>query len=69
MRPYCFKLINVDDFGSNNGRCILAKSSVGKRFKEQKLKVSSAEPLLGYKGNLPYVLGGDEIFSPKTWLM
>lgn len=51
--PYCFTIVNAGDFGSNNDSGILAKSSIGKKFKEQKFKVSSAKPLLGYKGNLP----------------
>ena len=38
-------------------------------FKEQKMKVPNAKPLLGYKGNLPYFLVGVEIFLLKTWLM
>ena len=51
--PYCFTIVNAGDFGSNNDSGILAKPSIGKKFKEQKFKVSSAKPLLGYKGNLP----------------
>ena len=66
---YCFTLVNVGDFGSNNDSGILAKSSVGKRFEEQKMKVPNAKPLLGYKGNLPYFLVGEEIFPLETWLM
>ena len=62
-------LVNVGDFGSNSDSGILANSSTGKRFEEQKIKVSNARPLLGYKGNLPYILVGDEIFPLKTWLM
>ena len=31
---YCFTLINVGDFGSNNYSSILARSSMGKKFGE-----------------------------------
>ena len=67
---YCFTLVNVGDFGSNNDSGILAKSSMGKRFEEQKMNVSNAESLLGYaEDNLPFFLVGNAIFSLKTWLM
>ena len=36
---YCFTLVNVGDFGSNNDSGIAAKSSKGKRFEEQNMKV------------------------------
>ena len=39
---------------------------MGKMSKEQKMKVPNAKPLLGYKGNLPCFLVGDEIFLMKT---
>ena len=65
---YCFTL--VGDFGSNNDSGILAKSSMGKRFEEQKMNVPNAKSLLGYaEDNLPFFLVGDEIFPLKTWLM
>ena len=67
---YCFTLVNVGDFGSNNDSGILAKSSMGKRFEEQKMNVTNAKSLLGYaEDNLPFFLVGDEIFPLKTWLM
>ena len=67
---YCFTLVNVGDFGSNNDSGILAKSSMGKRFEEQKMNVPNAKSLLGYaEDNLPFFLVGDEIFPLKTWLM
>ena len=67
---YCFTLVNVGDFESNNDSGILAKSSMGKRFEEQKMNVPNAKSLLGYaEDNLPFFLVGDEIFPLKTWLM
>ena len=39
---------------------------MGKSFEEQKMKVPDTKHLLDYKGNLPYFLVGDEIFSLKT---
>ena len=67
---YCFTLVNVGNFGSNNDSGMLAKSSMGKRFEEQKINVPNAKSLLGYaEDKLPFFLVGDEIFPPKTWLM
>ena len=67
---YCCMLVNVGDFGSNNDSGILAKSSMGKRFEEQKMNVPNAKSLLGYaEDNIPFFLVGDEIFPLKTWLM
>ena len=66
---YCFTLVNVSDFGSNNDSGILAKSSMEKQFEEQKIKITSAKPLLGYKENFPYFVVGDEVFPLKMWLM
>ena len=67
---YYFMLVNVGDFGSNNDSGILAKSSMGKRFEEQKINVPNTKSLLGYaEDNLPFFLVGDEIFPLKTWLM
>ena len=43
-------LVNVGDSGNNNDCGILAKTSMGKKFEEQKMKVPNAEPLLGYNG-------------------
>ena len=47
---YCLTLVNVGDSRNNNDCGILAKTLMGKRFEEQKMKVSNAEPLLGYNG-------------------
>ena len=67
---YCFTLVNVDDFGSNNDSGILAKSSMAMRFEEQKVNVPNAKSLLGYaEDNLPFFLVGDEILPLKTWVM
>ena len=66
---YCFTLVNVVDLGSNSDSSILAKSSTGKGVEKQKMKVPNAKPVFGYKGNLPYLLVGDEISLLKTWLM
>lgn len=66
---YCFTLVNVADFGSNSDSSILTKSSTGKGVEKQKMKVPNAKPVFGYKGNLPYLLVGDEISLLKTWLM
>ena len=46
---YCFTLVNVGDFGSNNDSGILAKSSKRKRFEEQNMKVANGKPQLGLK--------------------
>ena len=62
----CFTLLSVSDFGSNNDSGILEKSSVGKRFEEQKMRFPNAKPLLGYKGNLSYVLVGDEYIAAEN---
>ena len=58
---YCFTLVNVGDFGSNNtSGIILAKSSMGKRFEEQKMNVPNKKPSLGY---------AEEIYLSFLWVM
>ena len=66
---HCFTFANVGDFGSDNDSDMLAKTSMGKMFEEQKMKVPNTKPILGYEGNLPYFLISDEIYPLKTWFM
>jgi len=67
---YCFTLLDIGQFGSNNDSGVLANSAMGKKFKEKKMRLPKARNVPGCPYEpLPYYLVGDEIFPLKTWLM
>ena len=67
---YCFTLVDIGQFGSSNGNGVLANSSIGKLFEENRMKLPAERhvPRCLYTP-LPYYLFGDEIFPLKRWLM
>ena len=67
---YCFTLVDIGQFGSSNGNGVLANSSIGKLFEENRMKLPAERhvPRCLYT-LLPYYLFGDEIFLLKRWLM
>ena len=67
---YCFTLVDIGQYGSNNDSGVLAKSSLWKGFENNSLHVPQPKTLTGCAYEpLPYFLVGDEIFPLKTWMM
>ena len=67
---YCFTLVDIGQYGSNNDSGVLAKSDIGKGFDNNKMKLPLARNVQGCSYDpLPYYLVGDEIFPLKTWMM
>ena len=67
---YCFTLVDIGQYGSNNDSGVLANSLIGKKFQEKKMSLPEGRHLPGcLYSPLPYYLVGDEIFPLKTWLM
>ena len=67
---YCFTLVDIGQIGSNNDSGVLANSSIGKQFEENRMKLPAGRhvPDCPYS-SLPYYLVGDEIFTLKSWLI
>ena len=67
---YCFTLIDVGQYGSNNDSGVLLKSDINKRIESDSLAIPMPETYESCNFDpLPYFLVGDEIFPLKTWLM
>ena len=66
---YCFTLICVGQYDSNNDSRILRDSKIGRRFGNGEMSIPESEKILGDDLELPYFLVGDEIFFLQTWLM
>ena len=67
---YCFTLIVVGQYGSNNGSGVLRNSLTGECFSFNLLQVPGPSTVPSYKYEpLPYFLVGGEIFPLQTWLM
>ena len=67
---YCFNIVDIGQFGSNNDSGVLANSSIGKQFEENRMKLPARKHVPGCPCSpLPYYLVGDEIFLRKSWLM
>ena len=60
---YCFTMIDLGQYGSNNDSGILASSVMGEMFDNVSKIYQSSDQ------DLPYFLLGDEIFPFKDWLM
>jgi len=67
---YCFTMVDLGQYGSNNDSGVLLRSEINKRFQDGSLKIPEPSTLEGCKFDpLPYFMVGDEIFPLKTWLM
>lgn len=67
---YCFTVIDIGQYGSNNDSSVLNNCEIGKRFESGAINLPSPETLEGCNFDpLPYYMVGDEIFPLKTWLM
>ena len=67
---YCFTLVDIGLFGSNNDSGVWANSSIRKQFREKGMKLPVGRYMPGCPYSpLPCYLLGDEIFSLKSWLM
>ena len=67
---YCFTLVDIGQYGSNNDSGLLANSIIGKNFAEKRMGLPEGRHVPGCSYNpLPYYLVGDEIFPLKTWLI
>ena len=67
---YCFSLVDVGHYGSNNDSGILQNSKIGRMFSEGEMNVPAPSTVNGCDFDpLPYYMVGDEIFPLKTWLM
>ena len=62
---YCFTLVDVGQYGSNNDSSVLRKN-----FVEKRMGLPEGRHVPGCSYNpLPYYLVGDETFPLKTWLI
>ena len=67
---YCFTLVDIGQYDSNNDSGVLANSIIGKNFAEKRMGLPEGRHVSGCSYNpLPYYLVGDEIFPLKTWLI
>ena len=66
---YCFTLVNVGEYGSNNDSGILRNSKMERRFENGEMSIPESEKILGDDLELSYFLVGDEILPLQTWLM
>ena len=66
---YCFSLVDVGEYGSNNDSGILNNSRMVKMFKNNKVKLPDPETIQGTDYELPFFLVGDVIFPLNNWLM
>ena len=67
---YCFTLIDIGDYGSNNDTGVLNNSVFGKRFSNGSMNIPSPRTVEGCSFDpLPFYIVGDDIFPLKDWLM
>lgn len=67
---YCFTLVDIGQYGSNNDSGILANSRIGQMFDDNEMFVPENSKISQLSDQrLPYFLLGDEIFPLKNWLM
>ena len=67
---YCFTVVDIGQYSSNDDRGVLAYSIIGKNFAEKRMGLPEGRHVPGFLYNpLPYYLVGDEIFPLKTWLI
>ena len=67
---YCFTLIDVGEYGSDNDSGVLLNSEMGKRFRDGEMNLPAPEDLQGScEEKNPYFLLGDEISPLSEWLL
>ena len=67
---YCFTLVDIGSYGSNNDTGVLNNSSFGKRFASGTMNIPLPRSVEGCRFDpLPYYIVGDDIFPLKEWLM
>ena len=66
---YCFSLVDVGEYGSNNDSGVLKNSNMGKMFERNQMGVPESELIEGTDNEFPCFLVGDEIFPLRNWLM
>ena len=67
---YCFTLVDIGDYGSNNDSGIFSNSEMGKLFQNGKMHLPQPDCLedSAIQSALPYFLVGDEAFPLRPWL-
>ena len=67
---YCFTLIDIGQYGSNNDSEVLARSEMAKRFEDGTINLTKPTNVEGCRIHCPIsYMVGDEIFPLKNWLM
>ena len=67
---YCFTLIDIGHYGSNNDSGVLSNCNIGKKFDKGSMNLPAPATIEGCTFDpLPYYMVVDEIFPLKTWLM
>ena len=67
---YCFTLIDLGQYGSNNDSGVLSSSFMGEMFDQNSMNLPALSKIHpSSEEKLPYFLLGDEIFPLKNWLM
>ena len=68
---YCFSLVDIGSYGSNNDSGIFRNSIMGKKFLAGEMNLPTPEPLENspVTADVPYFLVGDEAFPLQPWLM
>lgn len=66
---YCFTLVDVGNYGSNNDSGVLSHSTMRQALEAEQLNLPNPEPLEGRTDHpFPYFLIGDEAFALKQWM-
>ena len=67
---YCFSLIDIGQYSSNNDSRVLATSKMGQLCKDNEMNLPSSSKIFESDDfDFTYFLLGDEIFLLKPWLM
>ena len=67
---YCFTIIDLGQYGSNNDSGVLASSVMGEMFDNGEMNLPAPSKIYQSSDqDLPYFLLGDAIFPLKDWLM